>query len=334
MKEEKTKWLIFASFIVFVFSLIYIWQGIYLPKEPNYSGKILFLVNKGEGLKQIANNLKKEGLIKSALLFRIYAAGRNSAGRLQAGTYKLSPSMNFPEILRKFVSGESEKIKITIPEGYTKDQIVELFSKNGVDTEDLLKLKIGDFQEEFDFLKDAPKNVSLEGFLFPDTYFFELNPSEKEIAETLLKNFDRKLTFNLREAIRSQKKTIFEVVVMASLVEKEVKSFKDKKLVSGILWKRLENSIPLQVDATITFLTGKKTTKISKKETQIDSPFNTYKYKGLPPTPICNPGLESIEAAVYPKDSGYWYYLSTADGKTIFSKTLKDHNIAKEGLKK
>jgi len=100
-------------------------------------------------------------------------------------------------------------------------------------------------------------------------------------------------------------------------------------LVAGILWKRLENKMPLQVDATITYITGKKTTKISIEETQIDHPYNTYKYLGLPPGPICNPGLESILAALYPKKSDYWYYLSAPDGKTIFSKTLQEHNIAK-----
>jgi len=100
-------------------------------------------------------------------------------------------------------------------------------------------------------------------------------------------------------------------------------------LVSGILWKRLENNMPLQVDATISYITGKKTTKISKEETQIDSPYNTYKYLGLPLGPICNPGLESIKAALYPEISQYWYYLSTPEGETIFSKTLEEHNVAK-----
>ena len=116
---------------------------------------------------------------------------------------------------------------------------------------------------------------------------------------------------------------------MASLIEKEVKTPEDKKIVSGILWKRLENSIPLQVDATISYITGKKGDSVSIEETKIDSPYNTYKYKGLPLGPISNPGLESIIASIYPENSDYWYYLSTPEGKTIFSKTLEEHNIAK-----
>jgi len=116
---------------------------------------------------------------------------------------------------------------------------------------------------------------------------------------------------------------------MASLIEKEVKTKEDKEVVSGILWKRLKNNIPLQVDATITYLTGKKTTKIPLEDLQIDSLYNTYKYKGLPLGPICNPGLDSIKTAIYPKNSEYWYYLSTPEGATIFSKNLEEHNIAK-----
>jgi len=116
---------------------------------------------------------------------------------------------------------------------------------------------------------------------------------------------------------------------MASLLEKEVKTKEEKELVSGILWKRIESGIPLQVDATIIYITDKKTNKVSYEETQINSFYNTYKYRGLPKGPISNPGLDSILAALYPKESDYWYYLSTPNGQTIFSHTLEEHNIAK-----
>jgi len=160
----------------------------------------------------------------------------------------------------------------------------------------------------------------LEGYLFPDTYWIRRGASLEEIVEKMKTNFQEK-TKGLEITP--------EIVIMASLIEKEVKTKEDKELVSGILWKRLEDKMPLQVDATITYITGKRTTKISKEETQIDSPYNTYKYLGLPIGPICNPGLESIMAALYPKDSEFWYYLSSPEGKTYFSKTLEEHNIKK-----
>jgi len=186
-----------------------------------------------------------------------------------------------------------------------------------------------DFSLDYYFLEDKPENVNLEGYLFPDTHQVGIGESIEEIVRRLLDNFDRKLVPDLREEIQNQNKTIFEIITMASLLEKEVRTLEEKKLVSGILWKRLENNMPLQVDATITYITGKKTTKISKEDTEIDSPYNTYKYLGLPLGPISNPGLESILAALYPEESEYWYYLSLPSGETIFSKTLEEHNLAK-----
>ena len=180
-----------------------------------------------------------------------------------------------------------------------------------------------------------PKNLSLEGYLFPDTYYFRKEEGGdgkegiKNFVKLMLTNFDKKLTPALRTEIERQKKSIFEIVTTSSLIEKEVRTFDDKKIVSGILRKRLKTGIPLQIDATIVFITGKKTTEISIEETKIDSPYNTYKYKGLPLGPIANPGIESIIAALYPESSEYWYYLSAPDGKTIFSRTLEEHNIAK-----
>jgi UPF0755 protein len=178
-------------------------------------------------------------------------------------------------------------------------------------------------------LKDKPKSLNLEGYIFPDSYKIRKEETIEDIINKTLQNFDKKVTPELRQEIEKQNKTIFEIITMASLLEKEVKTLEDKKIVSGILWKRLENNMPLQVDATISFITGKKDANISIEETKIDSPYNTYKYKGLPLGPISNPGLESIIAAIYPESSDYWYYLSTPEGETVFSKTLEEHNIAK-----
>jgi len=323
--------------ILFLILIIgfFVWQGIYLPKNPDSAEMKIFLVKRGEGIKEISINLKKQGLIQSASLFRLYTLTQGVAGKLQAGEYLLSPSMTIPEITKKFVSGNVIKEKITIIEGWNLRDIGWYFEGRGMfQAEELFELvgdlpKSKDFSLEFGFLKDKPKNLGLEGYLFPDTYEINKGISLEKIVRKILKNFDRKLTLELREEISRQGKTIFEIVTMASLIEKEVKTKEEKELVSGILWKRLEVGMPLQVDATITYITGKKTTKISIEETQIDHPYNTYRYLGLPPGPICNPGLESILATLYPKDSPYWYYLSTPEGKTIFSKTLEEHNYAK-----
>lgn len=333
--------------IIFFFILVsfFIWQGVYLPKNPFSVKNQLFMVEKGQNLFQIAENLEREELIKSKYFFDFYMLIKRAQRRLQAGEYELSPTMSIAEIAKKIISGDIVKEKITIIEGWNLRDIGFYFERKGLfQAEEFWELvgfpaidysKVSDlpepkdFSSQYEFLKEKPKKVGLEGYLFPDTYEIAKGETLESIVKKMLDNFNKKITSDLRTEIEKQNKTIFEILTMASLIEKEVKNPEDKKLVSGILWKRLKNNMPLQVDATITYITGKKTTKISKEETQIDSPYNTYKYLGLPPGPICNPGLESILAALYPKESEYWYYLSTPDGQTIFSKTLKEHNYAK-----
>ena len=145
----------------------------------------------------------------------------------------------------------------------------------------------------------------------------------------MLQNFDAKFSNDLRQETLHQNHTTFEIITIASLIEKEVASDSDRALVSGILWKRMKLNIPLQVDATVLYARPKRIGKVTLADTKINSPYNTYRYTGLPPAPIANPGLSAIRAALYPKKSPYLYYLSTPDGKTIFSKTREEHNRAK-----
>lgn len=330
MQYNKKIKISFLILVIIILAGIYFWQGIYLPINKNSKEEIIFSIKKGEGTKEIAVNLEKEGLIKMATLFRIFTILKGVSGKLQAGDYLISLSMAIPEITEKFISGEVIKESITIIEGWNSKEIAQYLGEKGFSKEEFLNLVKKDFSGEYNFLKDKPKNLDLEGYIFPDTYEIQKGETLEEVAHKTLQNFDKKLTQDLRKEIEKQNKTIFDIITMASMIEKEVKILEDKKLVSGILWERLENNIPLQVDATISFITGKKGTTILIEETKIDSPYNTYNYKGLPLGPISNPGLESIIAAIYPESSNYWYYLSTPEGKTIFSKTLEEHNIAKE----
>ncbi len=309
------KILIFLAIFVFIF-LTYLWI---LPCGQGG----LFEVREGESLFQIAENLKEQGFIQMEIPFYVYVFLEDRAKDLKYGVYKFTNDDTFLSIAQKIIQGDTHTIKITIPEGFNIQQI-----ENTTRTV-LVVLDIDDFKKKFEFLKDAPNNFSLEGFLFPDTYYFSPFVTNEEIVRIFLDNFDRKLNSELRQEIKNQDKAIFEIITMASLLEKEVRIIEDKKMVSGVLWKRLNVGMPLQVDATIIYITGKKTTKVSISETKIDSFYNTYKYKGLPIGPICNPGLDSIKAAIYPEISKYWYYLSTSEGETIFSRTLKEHKIAK-----
>ncbi len=329
--------LIISLFIFGATSLFYF----SLPVSREQTEKV-FEVKKGESIFEIAKRLEEAGLIKNKYLFLCITIFKGKERQLKAGKYILSPSMTLQEILDILSKGKTPIVKITIPEGWNlkeiaqyleekglcqKEEFFEIVGWQGVDYSKEKNLpQAQDFSNKFPFLKDKPKNVSLEGYLFPDTYFVKKTATCQEIVKMFLENFSKKLTPDLQEEIKKQKKTVFEIVTMASLLEKEVKTKEDKEIVAGILWKRLKAGIPLQVDATITYITGRRTTKITFEELQIDSPYNTYKYLGLPLGPISNPGMESILAAIYSKQSNYWYYLSTPEGKTIFSKTLSEHN--------
>ena len=260
---------------------------IFLPKSFTAEKEVIFIIQKGAGVREIALNLEKENLISWAPLFRIYVFLTGVAANLQAGTYLLSPSMNIPEIAGKLSKGEAAKIKLTFPEGSTAEQIYQKLI--GVTQIELAQLK------------------NFEGYLFPDTYEISYGTSAEEIVKMMTDNFNKKVTLELKEKIKNQGRTLEEVVIMASLLEKEVKTKEEKELAADVLWKRLKIGMALQVDAA----------------------RETYERRGLPETPICNPGLESILAAIYPQSSPYWYYFSTPDGTTLFSKTLEEHNLIK-----
>ena len=270
-------------FIIFIVVLIIgslFWE-IYLPKDSLSKEEVFFNIEKGEGSRDIALNLEKQELIDWAPIFRAYVYIKEISKKLQAGEYLLSPSMNIPEIADKLSRGDVVKEEITIIEGWTLKDIGFYFENRGM------------FQAE-----ELYEMAELEGYLFPDTYWVRRGESLGEIIEKMKDNFEKK-TKDLEVTP--------EIVIMASILEKELQTKEDKEIASGILWKRLEVGMPLQVDAVMW----------------------TYENLGLPVDPICNPGLESIKAAIYPKDNNYWYYLSTPEGETIFSKTLEEHNIAK-----
>lgn len=189
-----------------------------------------------------------------------------------------------------------------------------------------------DFSEKFSFLKDKPAHYSLEGFLFPDTYRVFTDATAEDVIFKMLTNFDRRLTAEMRAEIERQGKTIYEVIIMASLIEKEAPmnysdpENRDARIVSDIFWGRLKIGQALQSDATLSYLFNDNNPAHSGEELRVDSPYNSYKYRGLPPTPICNPGIKAIEAAIYPIPTNYNYFLTNLDGSNIYyASTYEEH---------
>ncbi len=309
---------------------------ILMPLDMLSEEETVFVVKPGEGLRDIALNLERENLIRSANFFQGYALWQRVAGNLKAGNYVLSPSMNVPQIVDKLFRGEVVKETITIIEGWNLRQIASYFESRDLFKEEEFRLALEkDFSDEFDFLKDKPADSSLEGYLFPDTYEIRQEESIEQIIKKMLANFDRKLDDDLRQEISRQNKSVFEIVIMASLLEKEVRTFEDKKIAADIFWKKIKAEEPLYSCATIAYILQRQDWSFEEMRKEIalarhiDSFYNTYRYAGLPPGPIANPGLESIKAAVYPAETDYNYFLSLPNGETVFSRTLEEHNARK-----
>ena len=318
--------------IIIVFILCYGYKIVQEPLGNSIELKI-FTVETGETAKRIANNLEEEQIIKDSSVFLLYLYMTNNSKSIQAGEYLLSPQMNTIDIAKIITKGETNEEKITILEGWDINDIANYFEEKGISTKEEVYALTG-YPREInnnnelikDFDLDKSDNLSLEGYIFPDTY----NISSGDTAETIIlkavSNWDRKITDELKEEIENQNKTIFEIITMASIIEKEAKTLEDKKNVSSVFWKRIEAGIGLQSCPTVLYSLGEEKTQVSTEDTQVDSPYNTYKYKGLPLGPISNPGMDSIIAAIYPNQTNYWYFLSDTEGNLHFSRTLEEHN--------
>lgn len=305
----------------------------YLP-HASYAGTKEITISQGFGSRTIGALLKQEGIIRSKWAFITYVSLRGEASSLKPGIYSFT-RLSIRHIASTLVRGDTDEISLTIPEGWNIIDIGRLLDTKGMDGAAFIARTLRHYDNRFVLLADKPDAHGLEGFLFPDTYRVFKSASIEDLIVKMVENFEKKFTPELREAVRLQNKTVFQIVTMASLIENEVVSNEDRALVSGILWKRLSIGMPLQVDATIAYIKQMQSIasnmngKISREDTKIDSPYNTYHYRGLPAGPIGNPGLSAIIAALYPKESPFLYYLSTPEGKNIFSKTLEEHNAAK-----
>ncbi|MCK5320662.1 endolytic transglycosylase MltG [Candidatus Parcubacteria bacterium] len=298
------------------------------------SENVIFKVASGESVKQIAENLFKQDLIRSKFYFLLYVKNQDKENALQAGEYTLNYSMSIKDIVSILASGRalSRETDVKIIEGWRLTDIGEYLEKEGISTkQNFLSLTESAFTWPFDFekpklLNGIPNNVGLEGFLFPDTYRIYNDDNEAVVIKKMINNFADKFTEKMAKDATKQGHDVFEIVTMASIIEKEVRNYEDMRVVSGLFWNRIKNGQGLESCATLAYIMGVDKPVYSLDDTKIKSNYNTYQNLGLPPGPICNPGLNAIKAAIYPVDTEYNYFLSRSDnGETVFSKTYQEH---------
>jgi len=331
------KALVFAGYIFIVILIVFLYFHFNLAarkSELKTSQEVTtFVVGKGEGVKEIAEKLKEQGLIKNKAIFEIYAFLKNAWKKFWPGEYKLNPETGLRDILKILTAQKGpEEEEITIIEGWTNKDIVNYLKEKGVVKEEDFKTAEEEIIKEnkYDFLTDKPSEADLQGYLFPDTYRVYKEASAKEIIKKMLDDFGNKLTNEYRDEIKRQGKKIFEVITLASIVEKEAADEIDRRIIAGIFLDRLARGEKLESCTTINYILGESKKKLSYQDTRTPSPYNTYLHEGLPPGPICNPGLGTIKAVIYPLKTDYKYFLSPGDGRTIFSKTYEEHLKNKE----
>ena len=259
-----------------------------------------FLIPKGSSVAQIGNKLKSSDLIRSGVVFKFYVQISNNTNKIQAGEFQLSPNLSLIQIVDQLKKGPKE-IWVTIPEGLRREEVALKFAKT--------------LEKDNEFVKEFLNlTAGKEGYLFPDTYLFPKSVTATQIVNKLTSTFEKKIN-----------DITFEQVTIASLLERETFEDSEKPIVAGIIYKRLKNDWPLQIDATLQYAKG-NWEPVFSIDKEIKSPFNTYKNLGLPPSPIASAGLSSLMAAINPESSDYWYYIHDNDGKIHFAKTLEEHN--------
>ena len=296
--------------------------------DPEDTTRITFEVQPGDSAGMIAARLEVRELIASGFAFSWTVSDRGLDTAFQQGAYQLSRSMT-PDTILTILTSKNALVRVTLPEGFTTEDMGQKLADAGIADPFEFKKCVQTCRFPEEVIAALPEGMGLEGYLFPDTYEFRTGTAARDVVQLLVDTFDRRLSEDLRAEIRASGRTVHEVVTVASMIEKEVRTPKDRRMVSGILWKRLEEGIPLGVDATVLYALGRHTTELTRDELQIDSPYNTRIKKGLPPGPICNPGLDAIEAAIRPTESEYLFYLTDAEGVAHYARTNAEHEANK-----
>ncbi len=305
---------------------------------------VKFEVKRGESVPELVDRLEEENIIRNSWLFKKYLVLSGLDKKINYGEFEVGSPVTLHRVAKALSQPGLNETTITIIPGWTIRDIASYLENQGMfQAEELTELvglsavsykvsriKAPEMDLDLKILEDKPWYVSYEGYLAPETYRIYKNATLVEIVNKLLEYRDGQITEKMYKDIEEEGRTFFETITMASVLEREVKSEKDKKLVANIFWRRYDINWALQADSTVHYASGKTGDVFTtQEERNSPSPWNTYKYPGLPLGPISNPSLGSIEAAIYPIENDYWYFLTTSDGEVKYAKTLEEHNLNK-----
>lgn len=304
--------------------------------NPKKKEMVSINIPKGATTNDISSLLKEKKVIDSSFSFKIYTTLKGMDGSYQAGVYAMSPSMTFSKISHTLKTGKTNEITFTIPEGYTEYDIAKYLDKIGLVKykEFVSLLENGGFSNAYPFLKKAQKGAHrLEGYLFPSTYTIPAQSDNDFIISTMLDHYNKNFTDEDRAKAKALGRSENDIIIIASIIEKEAAVGKDRKKIASVIYNRLKIKMPLQMDSTVQYVLGLNNNRkkdLSIDDTQVDSPYNTYKNPGLIPGPICNPGRASIEAALNPAKTKYLYFIlsprldDSMDFSVSYDQFLKD----------
>jgi UPF0755 protein len=323
MKRRLIFW--FVMLVVFV-GVALGFSSIFLPASST-PRRVIVEIPPNATSREIADRLRDERVIRSRYAFLLMTRVLGESTNLKAGEYELSPSLGLIEIIDKMARGDALAHWFTIPEGYTLDQVAKTLSRNRM-AEERQFLRLARGSDESLRPPVATSRASLEGYLFPDSYKLKTGASEKAIIRAMLRTFREKVLEGMANDVHRSDMPLDKIVILASLIEREARRPEDRPLIAAVLRNRLKNRMRLQVDATVLYAMGEHKSKVLLSDLETPSAYNTYRNAGLPPGPICNPGLSSIKAALHPAKASYLFYVAKPDGAHIFSHTFQEHQQA------
>ncbi len=326
--------ILIAVVLIGIGTLFYYFQRLNtVNKENSY-----LIINSESSLEDISKQLQGKSIIKSKDTFLLYTKLNRFSNNIKGGNFIVKPNTSYKELSLKLQSSQSDFTVVTIPEGFSFYQIAERLEKNtSIKKEDFLGVRVSNLTTNSLVLNKTNIYYGLEGFLYPDTYYVPNGATEKEIANLMFDRFNSVFSDKYVDRAKELGLDINDVITIASLIEKEAANDSERSKIAGVIYNRIEKGIPLQIDASVIYAITKGESKMKKvlyDNLKVQDPYNTYVNKGLPPGPIASPGKPSIEAALYPEEHDYLYYVVNGSGGHVFSKTYEEHlNNVKKYIK-